>query len=163
LRLLSELLRRFESETFTATRLVQVRSELDVAGLPPSRQIARLTRLIDLLDSLRNIFFAPIGFLLLWRLQCAIAIEHWRQRSGPPVPRWLEAIGELEALSSLASYCYEHPEDSFPELVENETCFDGSALGHPLLPDTKNVRTDLYLSARPAVLIVSGSNMSGKS
>jgi hypothetical protein len=163
LQLLSEVLRRLESEQFTAPRLVQLRAQLDVAGSPPSAQIARLKRLIELYDSRRNIVFAPIAALLLWPVQCAIAIERWRQASGPAVARWLAAVGELEALSSIAGYSYEHPVDPFPELVDDAVCFDGEGLGHPLLREAQNVRTDLRLSQSPSVLIVSGSNMSGKS
>ncbi len=163
LQLLSEVLSRLEREQFTSTYLVRLRAQLDVAGLPPSAQIAKLRRLIELYDSRRNLVFAPFAALLIWPVQCAIAIERWRQKSGPAVARWLAAVGELEALSSFAGYSYEHPADPFPELVDDLVCFDGEGLGHPLIPDAQNVRTDLRLSRSPSVLIVSGSNMSGKS
>lgn len=163
LTLLSEVLSRLERERFSSPRLVELRAALDVEGLPPSRQIARLNRLIDRLDARRNMIFAPLAALLLWPLQFAFAIERWRQSSGPAVARWLAAVGELEALGSLAGYSYEHPQDPFPELVEGEGYFDGEGLGHPLIPEARNVRTDLRLSDEPRVLIVSGSNMSGKS
>ncbi|HEX8128166.1 MAG TPA: hypothetical protein VF527_03625, partial [Pyrinomonadaceae bacterium] len=101
--------------------------------------------------------------VLLWPLQFAIAIERWRQSSGTAVARWLAAVGELEALGSLAGYSYEHPDDPFPELLEGEARFEGEALGHPLIPEARSVRTDLRLSDDLRVLIVSGSNMSGKS
>ena len=163
LQLLVEVLERLEHESFKSKHLMTLRSELDVEGLPPSKQIAKLRRRIELLDSARNMFFAPIALLLLWPLQCAMAIELWRQHSGPAVGRWLAAVGEFEALSSLASYSFEHPHDPFPEINEQVVCFAGDSLGHPLLPEKINVRTDLELSNKPAVLIVSGSNMSGKS
>ncbi len=162
--LLSGVLSRLEQERFTSPRLVELRAALDVEGLAASRQIARLNRLIDLLDAQRNTIFAPVAVLLLWPVQLAIAIEGWRQKSGPAVVRWLSAVGELEALSSLAGHAYERPQDPFPELTESGTCFEGEGLGHPLIPESRNVRTDLQLSAeRLRVLIVSGSNMSGKS
>jgi hypothetical protein len=164
LALLSGLLSRLEQERFASPRLVELRAELDVEGLAPSRQIARLNGLIDLLDAQRNTIFAPVALLLLWPVQLAIAIEGWRQKSGPAVVRWLAAVGELEALSSLAGYAYERPQDPFPELAEGGTCFESEGLGHPLIPEPRNVRTDLRLSdERLRVLIVSGSNMSGKS
>ena len=163
LALLSEVLGRLERERFTSPRLVELRAALDVEGLPPSAQIARLNRLIDLLDARRNMIFAPFAGVLLWQLQFALAVERWRQASGPAVARWLAAAGEIEALSSLASYAYEHPDDPFPEIVEGEACFEGEGLGHPLIPEGRNVRTDLRLSGELRVLIVSGSNMSGKS
>jgi len=163
LRLLEEVLQRIEQEHFNSARLVELKAALEVAGLAPSRQIAELKRLIELLDSRRNLFFAPIAFILLWPMQISMAIELWRQRSGPAVGRWLAAIGEIEALSSLAGYAFEHPDDPFPELVEDGVLFDAEQLGHPLIPRAQNVRTDLKLGSKPAVFIVSGSNMSGKS
>jgi hypothetical protein len=164
LALLSGVLRRLEQERFTSPLLVELRAALNVEGLAPSRQIARLNRLIELLDARRNMIFAPLAVLLLWPVQLAIAIERWRQSSGPAVARWLAAVGELEALSSLACYSYERPQDPFPQLSESGTCFEGEGLGHPLIPESRNVRTDLCLSDElQRVLIVSGSNMSGKS
>jgi MutS domain V len=163
LTLLSAVLLRLEREQFSSPLLVELRTAIDVQGLPPSRQIARLNLLIDLLDAHRNMIFAIPASLLLWRVQFAFAIERWRQRSGPAVPRWLAAVGELEALSSLASYSYEHPQYPFPQLIEGEACFEGEELGHPLIPESRNVRTNLRLGGELCVLIVSGSNMSGKS
>jgi len=163
LQLLEEVLQRIEQEQFTSARLVHLRAALNVAGLAPSQQIAKLKRLLELLDSRRNLFFAPIAFILLWPTQIAMAIEFWRQRSGPAVGRWLAAIGEIEAVSSLAGYAFEHPDDPFPELVEGGVLFDAEQLGHPLIPRSQNVRTNLTLGSQPAVFIVSGSNMSGKS
>jgi hypothetical protein len=163
LALLSDLLQRLERESYKSEMLVELRAALDVAGSPPSRQIARLNRLVELLDSRRNIMFAPFAEIMLWHLQCAISIERWRQKNGPAVGRWLAAVGEFEALNSLACYAYEHPHDPFPELTVSEGHFDGEDLGHPLIPERRNVRTDLRLSGELRVLIVSGSNMSGKS
>ena len=163
LALLSDVMSRLERERFSSPHLVELRAALDVEGLPPSRQIARLNGLINLLDARRNMMFAPVAALLLWPIQFAFAIERWRQSSGPAVPRWLAAVGELEALSSLAGYSYEHPQYPFPELVAGGARFEGEGLGHPLIPESRSVRTDLRLSDELRVLIVSGSNMSGKS
>ena len=163
LSLLSGVLARLEREQFSSPLLTELRAALDVEGSAPSRQIATLNRLIDLLDARRNMIFAPLSGLLLWPLQFAIAIERWRQRSGPAVGRWLAAVGEFEALGSLAGYAYEHPQDPFPELVEGAARFESEGIGHPLIPASRNVRTDLRLSEELRVLVVSGSNMSGKS
>jgi MutS-like protein len=163
LALLSQVLSRLEREGFSSAHLVQLRAALDVEGLPPSRQIARLNGLINLLDARRNMIFAPFAALLLWPELLSFDIERWRQRSGPAVARWLAAVGEFEALSSLASYSYERQQNPFPELLEGEPCFEGVDLGHPLIPESRNVRTDLKLCDELRVLIVSGSNMSGKS
>jgi DNA mismatch repair ATPase MutS len=71
----------------------------------------------------------------------------------------------MEALCSLAGHAWEHPEDPFPELTADAggPLFDGEALGHPLLPEGACVRNDLRLDGDLQLLLVSGSNMSGKS
>jgi hypothetical protein len=163
LSLLAEILGRLEQERFAAPMLVRLRNELDADGKAPSQQIARLSRLIQILDSLKNQFFAPIAFVLLVPAQLALAIEHWRRHAGAKIPQWLDAVAEIEALSSLAGYAYEHPRDPFPELVESEVLFDGESLGHPLIAESRSVRNDVRLGSEPRALIVSGSNMSGKS
>ncbi len=161
--LLAEILGRLEQERFASARLAALRSELEADGMAPSKQIARLGRLIQILDSVRNQFFAPIAFVLLVPAQLALAIERWRQHAGAKIPRWLDAVAEIEAFSSLAGYAYEHPQDPFPELVEGEVVFDGESLGHPLIAESRSVRNDVRLGDAPRALIVSGSNMSGKS
>ena len=163
LRLLAQVLARVEQERFTSPALARMRAALDTNGLAPSQQIARLQRLGERLDWCKNQFVAPFAFVLLVPAQIAIAMERWKQDCGPQVARWLDALAEFEALNSLAGYAYEHPNDPFPELVEHETVFDGAQLGHPLLADARCVRNDVTLDARQQLLIVSGSNMSGKS
>jgi DNA mismatch repair ATPase MutS len=77
--------------------------------------------------------------------------------------RWIDAVAELEALASLAGQAYEHPADCWPELVEGAPCLVARAAGHPLLAEARCVRNDVSLDAQRRVLVVSGSNMSGKS
>ena len=163
LQLLSLVLARFEKEEFRTDHLRKLRRALDREGMSPSRLIARLNSLIVLLDSRRNLLFAPIAFILLWEIQLAFFLEDWRTKFGRAIAGWLDTTAELEALSSLAGYSFEHPDDPFPELSPQETCFDGRGLGHPLLPESKCVRNDVSLTDKVRVLVVSGSNMSGKS
>jgi len=163
LELLAHLLERLEQEPCQAARLVALRAAWETSGAPASACIARLRRWIDLLDARRNQLFFPIAAVLLWTPQLAIAIEQWRLRFGPALARWIDAVGEFEALCALAGFSYEHPDYAFPEIVDGTPRFEGRAIGHPLLPADRCVRNDLTLSAESPVLIVSGSNMSGKS
>jgi hypothetical protein len=163
LQLFSLVLARLEKEQFGTDHLSKLRGALDRDGLPPSHLIARLNYLIVLLDSRRNAYFAPVALILLWEMQLAFFIEEWRSKYGRAITGWIEAVSELEALSSLAGYAYEHPKDPFPELSDQPPCFAGLGLGHPLLPEAKCVRNDVRLTAETRVLVVSGSNMSGKS
>jgi hypothetical protein len=163
LALLAGVLHRIEREPFTSGRLQQLQQDLQTAGLPPSRRIAQLVGLVDRLDWKRNFLFAPLAYLLLWETHIALAIEKWRATSGAAIARWLAAVGEFEALCALAAFAYEHPADPFPEIVTDGPCFDGEGLGHPLIPEARCVRNDLQLGGAVRLLVVSGSNMSGKS
>jgi hypothetical protein len=163
LRLLAAMLACLEEERFLGPKLQALRARLEASGLPPSRQVARLGRLINLLESQSNQIFIPFAALLLWTAQCTLAIESWRRAVGRDIDQWLTTLSEFEALNALAGYAYEHPSDPFPEIVTTETCFDGEDLGHPLLPVAYCVRNSVKLVGPLQVLIVSGSNMSGKS
>jgi hypothetical protein len=164
LSLLAQVLSRLERERFEAPFLVALRAHLDTDGLAPSRQVQRLARLLELLESRRNQLFMPFLLPLLWSTQLALAIEAWRLRVGPGIPGWLAAVGELEALLALAGYAYEHPADPFPEVLDaGVPCFDAAGLAHPLLPAAAAVPNDVRLDGGLRLLLVSGSNMSGKS
>jgi hypothetical protein len=163
LHLLAGVLGRLEAERFTSDRLTAVRAALDTNGQPPSRRIAQLHTLAGLIDSRHHALVRLLTPVLLWDLHLAFAVERWRRHSGAAVRQWLTAVGEMEALSSLASYRFEHPGDVFPELSDGPPEFDAEVLGHPLLAETVAVRNDVRLTGALRVLVVSGSNMSGKS
>ncbi|MCH7685284.1 MAG: DNA mismatch repair protein MutS [Planctomycetes bacterium] len=161
--ILSQVLEVLEKETFSSPPLKTIRTKLQTEGLLASSQIARLHRLIQRLNNcLKNQFYAPVAFLLGLPVHLIHAIEMWRTRVGPEIHDWLEAVADSEALSSLAGYAYEHPHDPFPELVESESVFEGTQIGHPLIPEDHCVRNDVSLGKLQWIL-VSGSNMSGKS
>jgi DNA mismatch repair ATPase MutS len=122
-----------------------------------------LNRLIAMVDSRDHVLLRVFDPILLWTVQLAFALEAWRRKSGPAIRRWLAAVGELEALSALAGYAYEHPADPFPEFVEGAAYFDGRAVAHPLLPEDRAVRNDVHIGGELRLMVVSGSNMSGKS
>jgi hypothetical protein len=161
--LLSGLLARIEQHTFRAPRLHSLQSELSSHQLPASRAIARLRTIVDLSDSRDNVFVRLLNVPLLYSVQVAFAAERWRRAHGHAVRSWLSAIGEIEALLCLAAYSYEHPDDQFPEFTEGVACFDGIEIGHPLIPAGTCIRNNVRLSDGRHVLLVSGSNMSGKS
>jgi hypothetical protein len=162
---LALLLRRIEAEKFQSPMLRQLQERLLTHGLPPSACIARLDTLADLDDSRHNWFVRVFDIPLLYTMQIAFALERWRRTYGSGIEAWLAVVGEIEALVSIAAYSYEHAEDPFPEFAPADArpCFEGNALGHPLLPADKCVRNDVRLGGNSQVLLVSGSNMSGKS
>lgn len=163
LRLLSELLLRIEREPFQAPSLQALVRKLSSHTLPASKTIGELSTIVNLAGSRRNQAIALFTVPLLYTLNVALAAERWRRKHGTVVRAWIEAIGEIEALVSLAGYSYEHPDDPFPELIDGAVTFEGSALGHPLIPAQRCVRNDVSVGGSSKVLLISGSNMSGKS
>ncbi len=161
--LLSGVLVRLENERFTAPRLIELQASLTSQGRPPSGWISKLNRLMEYLYSRDNLIVRGLDPFILWTFQCAGAVESWRKDTGPAVRDWLEAVGEFEALASLASYAYEHPEDVYPEFVEASPHFEAEGLSHPLLSSRDAVRNDLHFGSELRVLIISGPNMAGKS
>ena len=163
LSLLEALLVRLEQESFSAARLGVLRRALEGES-KPSALIAQLRRYIAARDALRNEFVRPFGLLLLVRSQAAVAIDRWHAANRSSLAAWIAAIGEFEALSSLATYAFEHPADRFPVLAESGPVFEAVGIGHPLLQESMAVRNDVALGGDASgVLIISGSNMSGKS
>jgi MutS domain V len=163
LKLLSQVLTVFEREPFTSPRLLQLQARLKEAGISPSRAIAQLNRRVEYLESAHNLFVRVLDPVIFYRLQFVFATERWRRRFGLSLRVWLETVGDIEALAALSGYTYEHPEDVFPEFVDQAPCFETEGLAHPLVPRTRAVSNDLRLNRDLQLMIVSGPNMAGKS
>jgi hypothetical protein len=168
--ILLHLIRRLEGEAFTSPRLAELHGRIVPEGTPSSTIILRLQRLLEAHDWEHNIVFAVVAAVLMWSTHIAWAIEAWRRRHGRAIAGWLRAVGEIEALSSLSAYRYEHPDDPFPDILpapgsggRAHPAYEGTALGHPLLPSARMVRNDIRLDGDTRLLVISGSNMSGKS
>jgi predicted ATPase len=158
------MLEEIERQSFDAPLLRSLKD--DVArgeARPASAEVRSLSTIVGFLDARRNEAFRFfIGPLLLWDAHCVVALETWRRRAGKNVRRWLEVIGEFEALASLAGFAYDHPEHAWPTLSETPA-FRAKGLGHPILVPESLVRNDVELRGPGTALLVTGSNMSGKS
>jgi hypothetical protein len=165
LSLLSPLLRLLGEQCFESPLLKSLQVALSRSTAWPSQHIGRLIWAVRVLELRRSEYFAAACALFLWGTNLSMVVEHWRQRHRQALNSWLESIGQFEALLCLARYAYENPDYSFPGIkVRPQPLFLATALGHPLLDRRDCVRCDLRLDAAATKLImVSGSNMSGKS
>jgi len=164
--LFSRVLARIESETFATKRLAELGAELKAGGDAASKAVRRLARIVYWVDGRESLLGKILEWLIVYTLQVAFAAEAWKRKHGKQLRRWMAIAGEMEALISLATYSYEHPGDAFPEVVEAKSgpaFFDATEMGHPLIPAAPCVRNSLRLEGATRVLLVSGSNMSGKS
>lgn len=164
LAILAELLARLEREQFSSSGLERLSAGLRSTGHLPSTEIRRLGRLVDLLSSRQNIIFGPLAALVALGTQLAFAVDRWRARCGPSVRIWLDVLSEFEALSAISTYALEHPADPMPDVSPGAPRLEAEAISHPLLPKRQAVPNDVALGGeKPHALLVSGSNMSGKS
>jgi hypothetical protein len=160
---LSVLLTRIEAQRFDAAPLVDLQRKLSSHSLNASAALSKLATIVNFVEARRNPILAPFLLLLMYPLQTALAAERWRSIHGAVVHSWLEVLGEFEALLSLAQYSYEQSTDPFPEFLVGAPAFEAAGLGHPLIPAAVRVCNDVAIGSSSRVLLVSGSNMSGKS
>jgi hypothetical protein len=163
LSLLAGVLALLEREPFQSSRLLALQDELKRGGHATSAAIRKLARLAEYVNSRHSLFLRPLDLVTFWSTQLVFVAESWQQEFGPAIRGWLKAVGELEALTALAGYAYEHPDDVFAEFDSAGTVFEAEAMAHPLLPAARTVRNDLKLGDGMQLLILSGPNMAGKS
>jgi len=158
------MLALLEDEKLEAPLLVGLQKRLAESGASATREMAALSRIVGFVDARNNeVFRFFIGPALMWDLWCALALEAWRERAGKAAFGWFRALAELEALASIAGFAFENPDHAFPEIVTDRAVFEAESLGHPLIDDDKRVSNDVTISGPGHALVVTGSNMSGKS
>ncbi len=148
----------------TSARLTAIFERLSAEGQPAPVSMRRLNRILGFGDLRRGaaILHLPIQALTLWDFHVIFALDRWRERSGSRVRGWLEALGELDALSLLATARRDNPEWAVPEIGADPS-IEASAIGHPLIPDARRVANDITIGPPGTVVLITGSNMSGKS
>jgi MutS domain V len=161
--LVEAVMERLEREKFDSTRLREVMARLSSEREPSSRVMKRFGRIVELVRSRNSLLLRTLDWPLLYSVNMAYVAEAWRHNYGTAVRTWLDAIGEFEALVSLGAYAYEHPRDVFPEFITGTAKIEARRLGHPLIAEAACIRNDVNLGGDARVLLVSGSNMSGKS
>jgi hypothetical protein len=147
----------------SAPLLVRLRAELGAAGEPAPALLRRLSRIAAFPMPVSSPLYLPLQALCFWDIHVLAAMERWQAVAGPHVRQWLEILGEVEALAGLAGLAHDNPEWAFPDLNPNADSFAATALGHPLLADRHRVTNDVTVGPPGTFLLVTGSNMSGKS
>lgn len=160
----ADLIEAIEGAGFESEALVAQVDRLRVEGASASDQIRAMRRLVDLLDARLNVFFSlSLGPLLLWDLNLVLRAERWQRTVGGQLRGWFEAIGEIEALASLGAFAYGRPDYVLPTMTDEAGMFAAKALAHPLIDRDVVAANDITLGGPGSVLLLSGSNMSGKS
>lgn len=153
-----------ETAAFDSEPLLAMRRRLQVGGAPPSVQMKRLDAWVSFYElRAQGLVHFLINPLLLWDLNCLIGIERWVARVGRGCSAWFDVLGEIEALSSLSVLYDQDAGATMPEIGEAGEALEAEGLGHPLVEAKSRVVNDVSLGGPGSCLIVTGSNMAGKS
>ena len=149
---------------FSSPLLATLHGRLLVGDRAAPACMRRLNRILGWAELRRGaaILHAPIQALTQWDFFVLFALERWRRDAGPHVRDWLEALAEIDAIAVLAGLRHDNPDWALPEIVDAPT-YTGDGLGHPLLPAHHRVANDVVVGPPGSILLVTGSNMSGKS
>ena len=171
----AKLLQTMDEEPMGAPLLRDIKEKIGGDQCQASQAIRRLVKLMNELDQRNNyLMYTVLNGCFFWELWQMMRIEAWKEAHAGEIAVWLEAIGEMDALCSLGTFAYNHPEgyaypnilgDTNTETDNTETPFRlvAEAMGHPLIPRDRCVRNDIRMTRRPAFIIITGANMAGKS
>ena len=165
LRLYHTLMERVAEKQFQATLLKGVRDGLTLGGEAAAEALGRLFRFIEMSDLRHNgNAHVPVNVATLWDVHVLVKMERWKEEHGQSLRGWMTSLGHVDALSALAGLAHAHPRWVFPELQRKGIPrLVAEALAHPLLRPEQAVRNDVEMGPPGSLLLVTGSNMSGKS
>jgi len=153
-----------EKATFNAPLLQQWQSVFIHEKGTASFELKELKQILARFDyRLNPVIFIPLAIVLQWDLQQVIALEKWKKRNQQNIHQWFDTLGKLEAISSLATIHFNHPNWCFPVLQKEHFSITGTAIGHPLINANKRVNNFINISHKGELMLITGSNMAGKS
>jgi ABC-type lipoprotein export system ATPase subunit len=162
LRHYSTLLTKIEKSTFTSSRLQHLQKQLLLNNERTSLKIKKLSELFASLDSIGNLVTTPVfNGTFLFHVHTLKALIDWKKKNGSQLMMAIDIMGEVEMLNSIANFAYNNPEYAFPKLNDNHK-ITFSDVSHPLLNKNNRVGNDVDF-ANESFIILTGSNMSGKS
>ncbi len=160
----ARMLRLIEGREVQSKDLHALKKALYVDGIPASQALTRLSTLLSALDQRNNIFaLLLLNGLFFWELWMVMRIENWKITHRTHLLPWLERVGDMEALASMAVFSYHHAECAWPSVADQPFVMEARAMGHPLMDRARCVKNDIAMTRRPSFMIVTGANMAGKS
>jgi ABC-type multidrug transport system fused ATPase/permease subunit len=153
-----------EQETFESPLLHELQGAYSTSQDKASLKLKSLKRILDRLDIRYNIVISfPLNIFLLWNLQQVLDLEKWKTENTESVNKWFDTLGVFEALHSFATLHFNHPQWVFPTLAPEHFSLHANQLGHPLISEVKRVNNYINIDQQGEIMLVTGSNMAGKS
>ncbi|MCO6496371.1 MAG: hypothetical protein J5I50_01785 [Chitinophagaceae bacterium] len=164
LKALARSLELIEEKNFESPILKQLQSQISGGSIKSSAAIKKLGKQMDRLDLRYNIILSfPLNLLFLWDLQQIMSLEKWKVLHKSSFRAWIDTVAEFEALNSLATFFFNNPSYTFPEIKDDYFSIEGKNIGHPLIAEAKRVVNYIDIPATGKIMLVTGSNMAGKS
>lgn len=141
----------------------EVLENIKSVALEAQTRLQELSVIAEWFDRRSNLPLFVLGnSLLSYDLQLGLRYEDWKKRCLHKMPEWLEALGRIEMLISYGTFAFNHPAYCFPQPVD-KLVLKADAMGHPLIPEGERITNDVCMGANQPVVLITGSNMSGKS
>ena len=153
-----------EKTTFKSELLVTMQTQFVQKHHSASLALKHLKGIVERLDLRINpVVFIPLSLLLQWDLQQVLTLQKWKKNNKEHALKWFDMLAQFEALSSLATLSFNHPQWSFPIFRPNHFFIEAIQMGHPLINAAKRINNDLLINNKGEIMLVTGSNMAGKS
>lgn len=160
----AEMIQAIENQEWKSQKMQGIKAALKGKSSNASKSLFQLTKLVEALDSRVNILGMLVTNGLYMRdLRNALGIENWKENNKDLLPGWFAALAEAEALASIATYAFNNPAFSFPQLAESEFIVEAENLAHPLLKAETRIGNNLQIDGWSQIMLITGSNMAGKS
>ena len=161
---LAESMAHIENETFESPLLKELQAAIKGKHGKASKQISQIKKILDKLDLRYNLVLSlPLNILLLWNLQQVLDLEKWKSQQENNIDKWFYTLANFEALGSFAILYFNQPEWIFPTVIPEYFFIEGKEIGHPLIPLNKRVTNFIDIANEGELMLVTGSNMAGKS
>ena len=161
---LAESMAHIENETFESPLLKELQAAIKGKHGKASKQISQIKKILDKLDLRYNLVLSlPLNILLLWNLQQVLDLEKWKSQQENNIDKWFYTLANFEALGSFAILYFNQPDWIFPTVVPEYFSIEGKEIGHPLIPLNKRVTNFIDIANEGELMLVTGSNMAGKS
>lgn len=160
----AKLISLIQGQQWESEEIKELSQKLNIEGKSPSDALNALTKELDRMDLRNNqLLYVILEGSLFFQLRQMVRIERWKDKYGKYLQAWLQSVGEVDALCSLATFSFNHSDYVYPEISDCPFCFEAVEMGHPLMPVAQCVKNDAVIPSRPYFLIVTGANMAGKS
>lgn len=164
LKSVEKLIRLFEAEEFHSSLMISIRKRIFVQKGSVADKIKLLDSIVQSFDNRLNMFMGLIlNGILLWDLHCLRNLEKWRREAASDLPAWLELLGEVDALNSLANYAWNNPGHCYPSVDGTGSVIEAVEMGHPLLSYDTRIVNDFTMNQSGQIVVITGANMAGKS